>query len=352
VIILGIDTSCDDTCASILEVKGKKFNILSHIVSSQVKLHAEYGGVFPSLAKREHLKNLPLVLRKALKEAKIKLNGSDIDYIAVTQGPGLEPCLWTGINFVNDLSQKIKKPILPVNHIEGHVLANWLSHKESEIKLPAVCLIVSGGHTELVLMKKIGDYKLIGQTRDDAAGECFDKIARILGLGYPGGFVVDEQARQWKSEKQNTKHEINLPRPMIAQKNYEFSFSGLKTAVLYKVKSDGKKAKSKKYIQEMCAEVQQSIIDVLVKKTLQVAKDFKVKSIIVGGGVISSKELREQLGAKIKKELPRVKYFIPDIKYCMDNGSMIAIAGFYNLKSNKNQTLKTITADANLKIHS
>jgi N6-L-threonylcarbamoyladenine synthase len=358
VIILGIDTSCDDTCASVLEAKGKKINILSHIISSQVKLHAEYGGVFPSLAKREHLKNLPLVLKQALKEAKRKLNGSDVDYIAVTQGPGLEPCLWTGINFVNELSQKIKKPILPINHIEGHVLANWLSYRESEIKLPAVCLIVSGGHTELVLMKKMGEYKLIGQTRDDAAGECFDKIARILGLGYPGGPIVSAKAEEFKKSK--IKSEIKLPRPMINQKNYEFSFSGLKTAVLYKVKSDGilprqgsdgrRKIQAEKYIQEMCAEAQQSIIDVLVKKTLQAAKDFKAKSIIVGGGVISNKELREQLSVKIKKELPEVKYFIPDIKYCMDNGSMIAMAGFYNLKSKKNQTLKTITADANLKI--
>ncbi len=204
-IILGIDTSCDDTCISVLEVKNKKINILSNIVSSQVKLHAKYGGVYPFLAKREHEKNLPMVFKNVVK----RIDVSKIDFIAVTDGPGLEPCLWQGINFAKYLAKKIEKPLISVNHIEAHILANFIGgNSKPEIRnpklFPAVCLVVSGGHTELVLIKSIGKYKLIGETRDDAAGECFDKVARILGLGYPGGPVVAQLAARWKSEIQKS----------------------------------------------------------------------------------------------------------------------------------------------------
>ncbi|GAI39325.1 unnamed protein product, partial [marine sediment metagenome] len=201
--ILAIDTSCDDTCISILKVKNQKsktieFNILSNIVSSQIKVHQKYGGVYPFLAKREHQKNLMPVLKQALKKAKLlKLSKSqkpDIDIIAVTIGPGLDPCLWMGVNFAKALSYFWQVPIIPVNHIEGHLLANLLP----QIVFPAVCLVVSGGHTQLILMRKIGDYKIIGETRDDAAGECFDKTARILGLGYPGGPAIAALAESFK----------------------------------------------------------------------------------------------------------------------------------------------------------
>ena len=364
-IILGIDTSCDDTCIAILEIENCKFKILSNIVSSQVKLHAKYGGVYPMLAKREHQKNLPIVLKETAK----KINLSKIDYIAVTFGPGLEPCLWAGINFAQELSEKLKKPIIPINHIEGHIVANWLSpinekpetrNPKPEIKFPAICLVVSGGHTEIILMKDIGKYtpgdilpsfkyKLIGGTRDDAAGECFDKVARILGLGYPGGPAIAEFAQRWKSEARNPKSQIKLPRPMINQKNYDFSFSGLKTAVLYQVKSTGSKAKNKKYIEEMCAETQQAIIDVLIHKTIKAAKDYRVKLIILGGGVAANEELRKQLRERIKKGIPNTKYLIPDTKYCTDNAAMIAaVAGLNPAKPIKN--LKEIKADGNLQI--
>ena len=246
-IILSIDTSCDDTCISVLEVKNKKFNLISNIVSSQVKLHAKYGGVYPFLAKREHQRNLPVVFKKATKGIDI----SKIDLIGVTAGPGLEPCLWQGINFAIELAEKLKKPIIPVNHIEAHILINFqFSIFNFQNIFPAVCLVVSGGHTQLILMRNIGQYKLIGETRDDAAGECFDKAARILGLGYPGGPIIAAKAAQFSIS--NSQFSIKLPRPMIYQKNYDFSFSGLKTAVLYDFKNRSPKVrKAKEYIGEV-----------------------------------------------------------------------------------------------------
>src|SRR3989344_669652 len=233
-IILAIDTSCDDTCIALLEIENYKLKILSNVVSSQVKLHAKYGGVYPSLAKREHQKNLPLVFSQATKNTDLL----KIDKIAVTVGPGLEPCLWQGINFVKDLAEKLKKPLIPVNHIEAHISANFIGRGPSSSSFPAVCLVVSGGHTQLILMKGIGKYQLIGETRDDAAGECFDKTARILGLGYPGGPAIANIASLGNLvSKKETKFLVRLPRPMVGQRNYEFSFSGLKTAVLYDFQS-------------------------------------------------------------------------------------------------------------------
>jgi len=345
--ILGIDTSCDDTCIAVLEIRNSKLEILSNIVSSQVKLHAKYGGVYPSLAKREHIKNLPLVFKKATKGVSVK----NIELIGVTVGPGLEPCLWQGVNFAKDLAERLKKPLISVNHIEGHILVNFIdkfkiSNLKSQI-FPAICLVVSGGHTQLVLMKDIGKYKLIGETRDDAAGECFDKIARILGLGYPGGPVIAAEAA--KFQVSSSKFQIKLPRPMMSQKNYDFSFSGLKTAVLYLVKqlTINNEQLTINQKREICAESQQAIIDILIFKTLKVAKNFKVKSIILGGGVAANSELRKQFGEKIKKEIPNTKYLIPDAKYCTDNGVMIAIAAYFNQKNNN---WEKIEVNANLRI--
>ena len=306
--ILAIETSCDDTCVSILKTENRKFKILSNIVSSQVKLHAKYGGVYPFLAKREHQKNLPIVFEKALKGA--KLLSEKIDLIAVTVGPGLEPCLWVGVNFAVDLAKKLKLPIVPVNHIEAHILANFLNYETGARELfPAICLVVSGGHTQLILMNDIGKYHILGETRDDAAGECFDKTARILGLGYPGGPAIAEEAAKYKIL--NAKYKIQLPRPMIYQKNYDFSFSGLKTAVLYLVKqlTENGKNLTLRYIprrakltiqqkREISAEIQQAVIDVLIRKTLKAAKDYKAKTIILGGGVAANQELTKTIQAK------------------------------------------------------
>jgi len=360
--ILGIDTSCDDTCISLLKIQN--FEIISNVVSSQVKLHAKYGGVYPSLAKREHQKNLPIVFKKATKgidtsktelpfmEAKVKMktkSSSPIDLIGVTIGPGLEPCLWTGVNFAKELAEKLKKPLILVNHIEAHIMANWLKPiRQIQNLFPAICLVVSGGHTQLILMRDIGKYELVGETRDDAAGECFDKAARILGLGYPGGPIISKLAKKINNGSRTS---IILPRPMMYQKNYDFSFSGLKTAVLYDFRSRSSKIrKSKEYIRSMCAEIQQAIIDVLIHKTLKAAKNYyKVKSIILGGGVVANTELRKQFKEKIEKELKNVKFFIPETEFCTDNAAMVAITAFFNQKK-KTKNWKKIKANANLRI--
>ncbi len=350
--ILGIETSCDDTCVGIIKVENQKsriksFNVLSNIISSQVKLHAKYGGVYPSLAKREHQRNLPIVLKKALKKA----GNPKIDLLAVTSGPGLEPCLWVGVNFAKDLAKKLKIRLVPVNHIEAHILANFVGgNSKFQITnyknlFPAICLVVSGGHTQLILMKDIGKYKILGETRDDAAGECFDKVARILGLGYPGGPVIAAEAA--KFEIRNSKFEISLPRPMIYQKNYDFSFSGLKTAVLYDYKSRSPKVRRlKKYIRTIAAETQQAVIDVLIYKTLKAIKNYQAKTIFLGGGVAANEELRKQF--KTRSSNSKISFFVPPKKFCTDNAVMIALTGYLHwLKKKKWPKIK---AEANLRI--
>ncbi len=377
--ILAIETSCDDTGIAILEVKSKKFTVLSNIVSSQ-QIHANYGGVFPMMAKREHQTNLVPVLTNALKQAKLanpkskilnpkqiqnsklrnvrkilekestlfesvkdfleKYEKPNIDYIAITNGPGLEPCLYVGVNFAKALSYFWDIPVIPVNHIEAHILVNFLPkiNESPNFQLPisnkvfpAVSLVVSGGHTQLILVKGIGKYEIIGETLDDAAGECFDKAARILNLGYPGGPTMARQAELWKSEIRNPKSEITLPRPMMHSKDYNFSFSGLKTSVLYKVRDTKPEiVKSKKFIQEMCFALQDAICDVLVKKTINAARAYKAKTIILGGGVSANSELR----SKFKFEIRNSKFEIlfPGKNLSTDNGLMIAVAGYFNLK--------------------
>lgn len=370
--ILAIETSCDDTGIAILETsKSGDFKVLSNIIASQVEVHKKYGGVYPMMAKREHQKNLVPVLVKALKEAKLlkselknknpnfdkilerepelekklipflkKYAKPDIDLISVTNGPGLEPCLWVGVNFAKCLSYFWDIPVVPVNHIESHILVNTL--KNPRIKFPAIALIVSGGHTQLILIKKIGKYKILGETRDDAAGECFDKCAKLLGLGYPGGPIISELA----SKASGFAKPAKLPRPMIGTKDYDFSFSGLKTAVLY---ADRKvKSKTKKYKIEMAAEVQQAVIDVLIKKTIRAIKDFHVKSLILGGGVSANQELRKQFKIKLEKEAPSTDFFVPKPELSTDNGLMTAITGFYH--KNKTVDWQKINADGNLRI--
>ena len=342
-VILGIETSCDDTGVAIVKVSGKRpiFRILSNIVSSQIKVHAKYGGVVPNLAAREHLKNLEPCLKEAFKKAKAK--PGDIDLIAVTIGPGLIPCLLIGVNFAKTLAYVWKKPIVGVNHLEGHIVASF-GFRDSNFEFPVIALLVSGGHTQLVLMKKINDYKILGETRDDAAGECFDKVAKLLGLGYPGGPAIAEYAQRWKSEIRNPKSEIKLPRPMLTQKNYDFSFSGLKTAVLYKVK-DVKKIN----IPEICAETQQAIIDVLIDKTMRVAKEYKAKTVILSGGVAANDELRKQFKKAILNtnyQLQATNFLVPPKNLCTDNAAMIAVAGYFKKPTN----WRKIRANANLRI--
>lgn len=356
--ILAIDTSCDETCAAVLEEKNGKIKIKSNVVSSQIKVHKKYGGVVPGLAKREHEKNLTRVLKESLKKAGLLKKDNknkksfkktdkilerekelsnltkkflkdykkpDIKFIAVTQGPGLEPCLWTGINFTKALSFFWEKPIVPVNHLKGHILVNLLEKKE--IKFPAIALVASGGHTELVFIKNIKNYKLLGETRDDAAGECLDKVAKIINLPYPGGPEIEKLAKKGNSES------YDLPRPMILSKNYDFSFSGLKTAVLYLTKKIGKgKLKSKKTKRDIAASCQQAIIDVLISKTIKAAKEKKAKTILFGGGVVANKELRKQMKKKIKTDFPKINYIEPKVSLSTDNAVMIGIAGLISKK--------------------
>lgn len=342
-IILGIETSCDDTCVAVLKMENNRLKVLSNVVSSQEKLHAAYGGVYPFLAKREHQKNLPLVFKEAKNKARIK--EKDIDLIAVTAGPGLEPCLWTGINFAEALAKKLNLRLLAANHLEGHIAANFIQLENSFLLpdfsklLPAMSLIASGGHSQLILINDRQKYETIGETRDDAAGECLDKTARILGLDYPGGPAIAAAAK----EKSDISFDppINLPRPMIHAKNYDFSFSGLKTAVLYDFKNrTAKIRKEKKYIGAISAEIQQAVIDVLIKKTIRAALDYGVKSIILGGGVIANENLRKQF--KEKAAWPIL--LLPKKQLCGDNAVMIALAAILNPVSKKQ-----ITARANLK---
>jgi len=358
--ILAIDTSCDDTSIALIKAEKTHFKILSNIISSQVKIHEKWGGVVPTLAKREHQKNLPLVFKKATKGINIskfaELRSSHalhfaraIDLIAVTIGPGLEPCLWMGVNFAKDLAKKMNLKIIPINHIEAHILANWLRSIGENFQniFPAVCLIVSGGHTQLILMRGAGRYKILGETRDDAAGECFDKVARILGLGYPGGPIISKLA---KKPNNGSRASIILPRPMMYQKNYDFSFSGLKTAVLYDFRSRSSKIrKSKEYIRSMCVEIQQAIIDVLIYKALRAAKEHKVKAVILGGGVAANKELRKQFREIIKKNFPNTKYLIPSPKFCTDNAAMVGVTAYFHQKE-ATKNWQEIKVNANLKI--
>jgi len=345
--ILAVETSCDDTGIAILEVKGQKspsFSVLSNVVASQIDVHKQYGGVYPFLAKREHEKNLPITLEQALTEAKITDPSKEIDLIAITYGPGLEPCLWTGVNFAKKLSEDWNVPLVPVNHIEAHILVNFLqttNYKLHTNLLPATALVVSGGHTQIILMKKIGGYKILGETRDDAAGECFDKCAKILGLGYPGGPIISKLALENRGPSS-----IELPRPMMNTKDCDFSFSGLKTAVLY---ADRKiENKNEDYKKQMACEVQQAIIDVLIKKTIKAVKDYKVRSVILGGGVTANTELKKQFEDKIKKENLNINFIAPKPSLSTDNGLMVAVAGYFN--RNKKVSAKKLEANANLRV--
>lgn len=337
---LAVETSCDDTAIAVMRAVEKdgvlqKIEAISNIVSSQTQLHAGYGGVYPFLAKREHQKNLPVVFERSIKGFDL----SKLEFIAVTHGPGLDPCLWTGINFAQDLAKKYKLPLVGANHLEAHFLANLITLGIGEQKfakdyLPAICLVVSGGHTLLFLAKAIGDYKLLGQTVDDAAGECFDKAARILGLAYPGGPEISKLASAWVRPTQacvdptHASYAVKLPRPMINQKNYNFSFSGLKTAVLYThQKQSDEVKKSRKYLQAMSHEIQQAIIDVLIKKTACAAKEFGAKSIIIGGGVSANIALREAM-QKAADDLGS-RFLAPSADLSMDNAAMAGVAGHF-----------------------
>jgi N6-L-threonylcarbamoyladenine synthase len=310
--ILGIETSCDETAAAVVE-DGTR--ILSNQVASQVDIHARYGGIVPEVASRQHILAIIPVIKEAMADAAATWN--DIDGIAVTRGPGLAGSLLIGVNTAKAISMAHRIPVTGVNHLEGHIYANWLDRNGSESKpaFPLLSLIVSGGHTDLVLMKGHGDYVLLGRTRDDAAGEAFDKASRILDLGYPGGPAIQ------KASESGTPS-VQLPRAWLKGTN-DFSFSGIKTALLRLV--EGGKIQNKA---DAAASFQEAVVEVLVAKALAAAIEYGVKRVILAGGVAANRLLRERL----VKDSP-LPVFIPDIKLCTDNAAMIAACGYFRFSA-------------------
>lgn len=351
--ILAIETSCDETAASIIEINDENGSIkpLSNIVSSQIELHAAWGGVVPNLAAREHLKNILPVIEECLKKS--HSTPQDLDLLAVTQGPGLIPALLVGTTTAKTLSYLWKKPLIGIHHIEGHIYSNFINKSPDEVAFPILCLVVSGGHTQLVLMRKHLHYEIIGQTQDDAVGEAFDKVARTLGLGYPGGPIVSALASQLKQGE--TKYQITFPRPMLASQTYDFSFSGLKTAVLYYVKKNEEHLQDEKFIQKVCYEFQQAALDVLIKKTISAAQVYRPKTILLAGGVSANKQLQLQLAKKIEEVAPHIKFFFPEPAFQLDNAGMIAAAAFFRYRATEKKEIflsswKEIKTTANLKL--
>jgi len=382
--ILAIETSCDETAISIVEAKGgfdrPAFKVLAHTVASQIAIHKEWGGVVPNIAKREHGKAIVPLLETALEQAKMikpakkitadgklirklakilerepdlsidfleklpKIAVPKIDAIAVTQGPGLEPALWVGINFARALSLLWQKPLIPVNHMEGHLLSSLASESsKNKIKFPAVALLASGGHTEIVLVKDWLKYKVIGRTRDDAVGEAFDKVARLLGLPYPGGPEISRLA-DFKVKIDGYK----LPRPMQNSGDFDFSFSGLKTAVLYLTKKIGLLSDDDK--KAIAFEFQNAAVDVLLSKTLHAVEQFQAKTLIVGGGVIANHELKARLSDEVKTKFPDTAFLLPSRELSTDNATMIALAGYFRSLVKKFRINPKLKAEGNLSL--
>jgi N6-L-threonylcarbamoyladenine synthase len=364
--ILAIETSCDETAIAIVETEGTPpsvaFRVLADNTLTQIDIHKAYGGVFPMLAKREHARTLVPLLVKTLADAGMlrktsrhviesplrkefedilerepdlfgqfidvipEIDTPEIDAIAVTQGPGLEPALWVGINFAKALAMIWKKQVIPVNHMEGHLLAPLLKKTEDGTAVahdafPAIGLLVSGGHTELVLMDDWRSYTVIGATRDDAVGEAFDKVARVLGLPYPGGPEIARMALDGHSGV------YTLPRPMLHSPDFDFSFAGLKTAVLYLARDLGTLTEVQKA--DLALAFEEAAVEVLVAKTLRAVEEYQAHSVIVGGGVSANTRLRETLKQSLKERFPNIELAIPERTLSTDNALMIAIAAYF-----------------------
>lgn len=334
--ILGIETSCDETSLAFLSLNKGKLKIKSVIISSQTKLHARWGGVVPELAARRHNETIIPLLHEML--GKTKNKPSQIDLIAVTSGPGLITALQVGVETAKTLAAAWRKPIMGINHIAGHMVSpflsptNWpLANKKST--WPAVTLVISGGHTEIYLMRSLSHWKLLGKTLDDAAGEAFDKVAKMLKLPYPGGPQVAKLALQGNAQA------FAFPRPLLKHNNYNFSFSGLKTAILYTLQKYQARQITPKLKADICASFQQASLDVLINKTLRAAKQYKARSIIVSGGVSANQALRQALSEQVKNDIPNVKLFFPELNFTGDNAAMIALAAAVKIKNNKTNQL-------------
>lgn len=321
-LILGIDTSCDETAAAVV-INGK--TILSNVVSSQVDIHKRYGGVVPELASRSHIETISPIVEKALGDAKIRV--ADLSAIGVTKGPGLVGSLLVGVSFAKALSYSTGIPLVAVNHIEGHIASIFL---EVKVSFPFISLVVSGGHTVLYYVKNFGEYEELGRTRDDAAGEAFDKVAKILNLGYPGGPIIDQISLK------GNPHAVKFPRPYLPN-SFDFSFSGLKTAVVNYMRDIEKlghfpRKKEKEIgIADIAASFQQAVIDVLVYKALKAVDKKNVRRIVLSGGVAANSGLRREITEKAKDK--GLKVFIPRPDLCTDNAAMIAAIGYHYHKS-------------------
>ena len=319
-LILGIETSCDETSAAVLE--GRK--ILSNIIFSQVEKHKIFGGVVPEIAAREHLNQLPLVVDESLKKAKVKLN--QIDAISVTYGPGLAGSLIVGLSYAKAMAFALKKKFVGINHLEAHLLSPFIEYDDFDF--PFIGLVVSGGHTNVYIAENFGKYKIIGLTRDDAAGEAFDKVAKLLNLSYPGGPAISKAAKEGDAKK------IVFPQAQMKDKSFDFSFSGIKTSVLYFLKENMDKIEKKEItIQDIAAAFQKATIRTIVNKIKRIYKKYKIKNIAITGGVAANNFLKEEI--KLFADEKKINIFIPSPVLCTDNGAMVAYAGYLHAMHNK-----------------
>ena len=325
ILVLGIESSCDETSAAVVK-NGRE--VLSNVINSQIRIHEKFGGVVPEIASRSHTEVINQLEKQALKDANVKLE--DIDVICPTYGLGLVGALLVGVSYAKALSFSTKKPLVGVNHIEGHIAANYITFKELEP--PFICLVISGGHTHLIHIKSYTDFEILGRTKDDAVGEAFDKVARVVGLGYPGGPKVDNLAKQGKP---------NIDLPKAHTEGLNFSFSGIKTAILnmYHKNPDINKA-------DLCASFEKNTAEVLIKNTLEALKQTGLKKVALAGGVSANSYIRNEF---YKLEEMGIEVYYPDLKLCTDNAAMIASAGYYSYINGRTSDL-TLNAIPNLKI--
>jgi N6-L-threonylcarbamoyladenine synthase len=345
-VILSIETSCDETGVALVKCSGSLeepvFGVLGSALHSQIDTHVLYGGVYPMMAKREHIKNLPIVLEQALKKANKTME--EVDRVAVTVGPGLEPALWTGITFAKELAEKYDKPLVPTNHMEGHIVSVLLSSNVNiKFEFPMIALLISGGHTELVYMKNWKEKEVIGQTKDDAVGEAFDKVARMLGLPYPGGPEISRLAEKARNTNSNI-YNPKFPRPMINSADYNFSFSGLKTAVLYYIRKQAELSDEHKA--EVAREFEDSVAEVLLYKSKKAIEEYAPRNFVLGGGVVANKLIRNkflELGEEIG-----IPVLVPEKELSTDNAVMIAMSAYLSTLSG--EKLPELKANGNLKV--
>lgn len=317
--ILAIESSCDETACAVVE---DGIKVLSNVIATQIDEHRLYGGVVPEIASRRHSENISAVVSKALTDCDMTLN--DIDAVAVTYAPGLIGALLVGISFAKGLSLASGKPLIPVHHIAGHIAANYISHED--LKPPYLCLVISGGHSHIVEVLDYTTYRVVGRTRDDAAGECFDKVARTIGFEYPGGKFIDAAA------KRGNEKAFSLPQPKVAGSEYDFSFSGLKTAVINLVHNSQQKGEEVN-ADDVAASFQKTICDILVKKTMLAADNLGYKTLAVAGGVSANSGVREAMQEACDKR--GIKLYLPELKYCGDNAAMIGCQGYYDYLAGK-----------------